>query len=212
MSCSGKVGSRTSGMASPAAPPRASRKPAWALAPRRSPPVLLGALVVLSALLAATEAYGGGGYEGGRGGYEGGRDSHDSRDMGRGGGGRGGGGYYRGRGGYQGRQQEERHPGRVIRTWDVKDASRNRDSQNLKELEALLRQLPAPVRFGLACQRPVLVYQDLSRRTNLRFLYGQRRTRPGAACKLSSDPTPSSRIRHMCKDFLAALRASIHAC
>jgi hypothetical protein len=113
--------------------------------------MLLGALS-LSALLGAAEAYGSGGYEGGRGGYDNGRDYMDTRDMGRGNGAGRGGGNFRGRsggpgsgpgGGYRGR--EERRPGRIIRTWDVQDASRNRDEQNLKELEALLRQLPAPV-------------------------------------------------------------------
>jgi hypothetical protein len=60
---------------------------------------------------------------------------------------------------------------RVLRTWDVKDMSGSRDSQNLRELEMLLMQLPAPVRarlqvrFGMytlfACVRFVLCMLEM---------------------------------------------------
>ncbi len=38
---------------------------------------------------------------------------------------------------------------RVLRTWDVKDMTGSRDTQNLQELEMLLMQLPSPVRARL---------------------------------------------------------------
>jgi hypothetical protein len=38
---------------------------------------------------------------------------------------------------------------RVLRTWEVRPRSQNRDAQNLRELETLLMQIPAPVRRRL---------------------------------------------------------------
>ena len=80
-----------------------------------------------------------GGYRGGRGGYD--RGGYDRGGYDRGGGYRGG---FSGGG-----QHRERHqPGRTIRTWPVNPPA-DRDTQNLRELETLLLQLPDPVRRRL---------------------------------------------------------------
>eukprot|EP00960_Hanusia_phi_P036974 752630-Hanusia_phi.AAC.1 len=99
------------------------------------------------------------------GGYEQ-RMSVDSRGRG----GRGRGGYGGDRGGYNNARgagsyrRDDRQPGRILRTWDV-PSMRSRDEQNLRELETLLLQLPAPVRARLQEQ-----YSDKLRDLNEIYL------------------------------------------
>jgi stage III sporulation protein SpoIIIAA len=112
------------------------------------------AVAMAACCCAAVSGYGGG-YDQSmhvdtRGGYRGARGGGGYMDRGgygeRGGyGGRGGG--RGGRGGWRG--AEPAQPGRILRTWDVTNVVHNRDEQNLRELEMLLMQLPAPVRSRL---------------------------------------------------------------